>query len=63
MVVARKPRAMLGLGRFDLLVEVIDWNRVLIQAEGRHMLVHNRDGVGNRLVCGDCIKYVLLMEE
>lgn len=63
MVAARRPREMVGL-RFDRLIEVIDWNRVLIQAQGRHLLVHlASDDVGDLRVCGECIKYVLLMEE
>lgn len=60
MVASREPRATLGLGVYERLIESIDWNRVVLQAEGLH------DQLGHRfrdIVCGECIKSVLLRTE
>lgn len=60
MVAAREPRALLGLGKYEQVIESIDWNRVVLQAEGLH------EKLGHRFrdsVCGECIKAVLLRED
>ena len=58
MVAARTPRMLLGLGRYERVIESIDWNRILIQARGEHAKTHPNLTIDN--VCGECIRSVLL---
>lgn len=55
------------LPRWDVVVECVDWNRVLIEAEGLHQRKLREDRTHSRIVsgcptetCGPCLKDVLL---
>ena len=55
------------LPRWDVVVEAVDWNRVLIEAEGLHQRKLRQDMTHSRIVsgcptetCGPCLKDVLL---
>lgn len=56
MVAARTPRMIAGFQYEDLICS-IDWSRVLLQAQGRHLSEHRGDGENT---CGWCIRSVLL---
>lgn len=57
MVAARSGR-MISVN-YDDIISSIDWNRVLIQAEGLHRYLHP----GNmKELCGSCIQSVLLRQ-
>lgn len=59
----RDARKVAGF-QYDEIIKAIDWNRVLIQAYGRHEKIHPKRGETSGLsVCGDCIKSVLLRTE
>lgn len=49
---------------FVRMVDRTDWNRVLLEAQGRHMAVHDTEGkgylLGDESVCGECINEALL---
>ena len=64
MVVAREGRWAGRLGRGGLswssAVMALDWNRVLLEARGLHMVDHGGD---SESVCGLCVRNVLLMED
>lgn len=59
MVAARTPRQLAGFN-YERLINSVDWNRVLIQAQGRHLSEHNGNG---ETTCGWCIQSVLLRYE
>lgn len=55
------------LPRWDVVVDAVDWNRVLIEAEGLHQRTLRSDPSHSRVVggcptetCGPCLKDVLL---
>lgn len=66
MVAARNPMSLFDLGgfRYEDIIESIDWNRVLIEANGLHL----RRGLdnpthsthSNSTTCGICLRDVLL---
>jgi hypothetical protein len=60
MVVGRPGRAILGSPTYSQVIRSIDWNRALIEAEGAHLL---HDQQPDKLVCGACLKMVLLSED
>jgi hypothetical protein len=62
-IAARDPRGMFGLPdiRYEDVINIIDWNRVLIQAQGLHAKAHQHSDF--RAVCGKCIKTILLRNE
>lgn len=67
MVAARTARQLSGFN-YEKIIMAIDWTRVLIEAEGRHMNpnTHPVGHVGSssiRQVCGLCIRTVLLQRE
>jgi hypothetical protein len=46
---------------FDAIVNGIDWNRVLLEASGRHVTLHDEnDDPAMRDVCGECVRSALL---
>lgn len=62
MVAAREGRDFIGrLGeptfQYEVIINLIDWNRVLIQAYGLHAKNH---GTEPNPICGSCIRDVLL---
>lgn len=56
MVAAKTPRMIAGF-RYEDLIHSIDWARVLLQAQGRHLREHAGSGENT---CGYCIQSVLL---
>lgn len=56
MVAARTPRQLAGFN-FDQLIRSIDWHRVLLQAQGLHLVEHHGNGDN---ACGWCVQSVLL---
>jgi hypothetical protein len=50
---------------YEHVVKKIDWNRVILEASGRHLRVghEDRDNGLADLICGECIEAALLAEE
>jgi hypothetical protein len=63
MIAARTGRQILGFD-YDRFVMSMDWNRVLIEAQGMHLREHMGDSpLVPMPTCGTCLRNVLLMEE
>jgi hypothetical protein len=64
MVVSRDARDLLGRRVYSDIIKAIDWNRVLLEARGRHLLHHDDLSQHPEAeTCGRCIRDVLLLEE
>jgi hypothetical protein len=69
MVASRDARDLLGTRVYNDIIKAIDWNRVLLEAQGRHLL-HFTPEQSEAIkaddlhpLCGECIRDVLLLEE
>lgn len=56
---SRWGESILGYRRWSDIVQGMDWNRILLEAQGLHMIAKHANGD----VCGNCLMSVLLRQD